>query len=122
MLNIVVVEVVVIVAAAIAHPEDLVDIVAVNVPALHYPACIGFPGAPGPAVIVIITDSVAAGDDLYPPAEGVVGVCRLGGFTQFNLDDTILVVFCVTHGLGRRGPRKGRKALQNGERSLLRRH
>jgi len=31
----VVVEVVVIVAAAIAHPEDLVDIIAVNVPALH---------------------------------------------------------------------------------------
>ena len=64
LLNAVVVEVVVVVAAGIAHPEDLVDIVAVNIPALRYPACIGF-SQDLPAVIVIITDSLAAVNKIF---------------------------------------------------------
>jgi len=73
LLNTVVVEVVVIVAAAIAHPEDLVDIIAVNVPRLRYPACIGLPGAPGPAIIVIIQGSVITVNgisffSIFPPS------------------------------------------------------
>ena len=46
-------EVVVIVAAGVAHPEDLVDIVAVNVPGLLVVAGIGFhKGLPLFAVVV----------------------------------------------------------------------
>jgi len=98
LLNTVVVEVIIIVVAVVSHSEHFIDIVAVDVPCLYIGrrmtinlgqylpvlAHVVPPGSGGLAVAI---------DDLFdPPAEGVVGVCRLGGFAQFDLDDTVLII------------------------------
>jgi len=54
------VDVVVLIVARIGNPQDFVDIIAVDEPDLFVVAGIGLPGAPGPAVIVIITGSLVA--------------------------------------------------------------
>ena len=94
------VDVVVLVVAAVGHTEDFVDIIAIDEPGLLVVAGIGF-HEDLPLFAVIVASALASGlgvDLFYASGKGVVGVCGDGGgaVTLGNLDDTILVVVKVS--------------------------